>query len=270
MNHEPRRRDRFDAFFLDAPPSDYDEGAWKSVCDDFLDPMVDDVAHWISRLPDEAATEGEVVSWLHDLTYILHAVATGIGSDGEVSRWNRAQAELTTNVSSDFVRDFASRARDVFERAHAVADEFLHAPSEFRNLVLQQFACEEVGDFRKYLHNCSLSIRPRLPSTALNSPDDPKAPPHLLDGPQNGVLIWKGRTVSLSTTHYRLIEKVWDCCDGKPGRASVKDVVFAVWGDEEKASTSLPSTLSRLNDLLSKEKVPVTLNKRGDFLELSF
>lgn len=91
------------------------------------------------------------------------------------------------------------------------------------------------------------------------------------DGPtEDGGFCWQGRRFELTRTQYRLLADLWTRVDGRPGVANTREVVLAVWGDEEKEATSLSSTLSRLNATLLRNQVPVAIQKRGDFLEVSF
>ena len=63
--------------FLSTPfTSTYDPATWENVCDDFLDPLADQLDRWIGRRPSHEAADVDVVHWIEELTYIVHAIAT--------------------------------------------------------------------------------------------------------------------------------------------------------------------------------------------------
>jgi hypothetical protein len=58
---------------------DFDPAAWRDVCADFLEPLIDEIERWRQRRPP-AHSGTDITDWLVDLTYSLHVVAIGIGN----------------------------------------------------------------------------------------------------------------------------------------------------------------------------------------------
>lgn len=178
-------------------PSTYDEGAWRNVCDDFLDPLQDQFDRWSGRRPSDEADDMDVVHWLEELTYIVHAIATGVGSQDDCKRWNRARLELEVNVSADFAGQFEARAKKLFDAANAAVGEFSRCPPEDVAMCVDYLVCIEVEEFREYLRNVRLTLRGRNESGKRNSSGmkpkakkkrgsptkyDPKADKRIVDG----------------------------------------------------------------------------------------
>lgn len=148
-----------DDFLLLATPSAYDETAWRNVVDDFLSPLADEISDWLDRFPCEKAAEQDVVAWIEDLTYILHAIVTGVGSQDATERWERAKVDLVINVHGEFVAQFEAEARFLFDRADETLREFPQRDHDSRWGSLQVLAHVDAERFLRYLRNCCLTLQ---------------------------------------------------------------------------------------------------------------
>lgn len=74
----------------------------------------------------------------------------------------------------------------------------------------------------------------------------------------------------LPKTLQRLLDAVWQNIEFDSMRCKVQSVVLDAWGDEEKQTTALRSTICRLNNRCLEVDVHLTIRKAGDYLEVEY
>jgi len=143
-------------------PRIYDAAAWGNVCDDFLDPLAEELGEWVSRRPVADTGGMDVVEWFEELTYIMMPFAHVVGSQDITDRWNRARVEMVLYGSPEFPAHFQAEAKRMLDATEAALKEFSNCRPTYARFVVDGFLAVEVEEFRSYLRSCSLTLRQRL------------------------------------------------------------------------------------------------------------
>jgi hypothetical protein len=153
--------------FLEPFQRDYHKAEWRDICTSFIDPLVDEVEQWLRNFPSLDEGQERVIEHLEDFPYIMHAIATGTGSQEAIDNWRRAKVWLDVNVSTEFCSGLAERAKSVFDAANALVTGVRRHSVEQCDADINIFVLNVV-DFLDHLRNVSLALQSRFPNAGVS------------------------------------------------------------------------------------------------------
>lgn len=140
-------------------PRTYAPESFKNICDDFLDPLAEEIEEWPCRLPEDCRDEKATVTHLRDFDLIVEAIGGQFASDFTNDAWTQARVWLMSYGHGLLCTDLEQHAQDILKLAGLARSKCTNSTIAARGFAVNIFIVLGVGRFLKYLRITSQVLR---------------------------------------------------------------------------------------------------------------